>query len=407
VAAAIVFAIGAIAGRRAPRAVALLWLVVLMKPLLTLAGVSLLPMRPPASIVALQPRVETQAEVTKRVTRTGPVVTERHAAAQTRSPAGPIAAIWMAGAALVLARTIHDRLRLREIVAKTQAASPRVASAYARLAGHRAQPPRLRVSEALDGPAIGGIFRPVILIPAWMDAGADEAQLDWTLRHELRHATARDTFAIALRELSLIALWFHPLIWVAAQRWEAATELACDRDVVSSDAEAVDYADALYRTLLNVRQQRRLQLASGLFATRSKIGTRVAALVERPLAPKAGRPVLAVAAAIAIAVIAFGADLSARSGGHHRGNYEEVIDGRTTSLRYEGTMKFSRFSGRIESLDGFIEMRETREGRTRELRLDGTAHGITRTYRIDGRPLPPDDAFERVMTSELRRVMNR
>jgi beta-lactamase regulating signal transducer with metallopeptidase domain len=396
-AASIVFLIGAVAVRRAPRLVALLWLVVLVKPLLTLAGVSLVPVRLPASAP-----VRVTSDINSRVTGNGPA-SRAEEISRSRNPAAAVAAIWLAGVALALGRTVYDRLRLRRIVAQSRTASPRLLEAFAR-ARVGAQLPRLdvRVSDALDGPAIGGVFRPVILIPAWMDTGADDHQLDWALRHELRHATAHDTTAIALRELSLIAFWFHPLIWLAARRWESATELACDRDVVTSDAEAVDYADALYRTLLNVRLQPRLQLASGLFATRSKIGTRIAALVERPLAPKVGRPALALAAAIAVVVISLGADLSASDHKHHRGDYIEVVDGDTVAIRYEGEMDLG---ARVERLIGFIEMRETRDGVTRELRLDGDKDGIRRRYRIDGREAPPDDSFERVVTAQLRKLM--
>src|SRR6185295_3961419 len=100
-----------------------------------------------------------------------------------------------------------------------------------------------RVSAEVDGPAIARIVHPVILIPEWMERGGDDDQIRWTLRHELGHAAARDTIAIALREAALVLFWFHPLIWVASRAWESAAELACDREVIDSDREAVSYAD--------------------------------------------------------------------------------------------------------------------------------------------------------------------
>jgi beta-lactamase regulating signal transducer with metallopeptidase domain len=414
-AALVVLAFSALALRRAPRIVALLWLVVLAKPLVTLMAGAMLPVPLPRGVRVLPRHVAAQAEVTRVLTRHGPLDQE-HTETTTRNPNNTIAAIWLAGAALLLARSLVHRQRLRAIVTKTRAPSPRIAAAYARLAreGRRFRLPlatfdlpSLRVCDAIDGPAIAGVFRPVILIPAWMDERADEAQLDWTLRHELRHASARDTLAIALRELAVIALWFHPLVWLAAAKWEAATELACDRDVVASDVEAVDYADALYRTLLNVRQQRRLQLATGLFATRSKIGTRIAALVERPLAPRIGRAGTVAAAILAVAVLAVGCRLAGAPEGRHRGNIEEQTHERTILIRYDAVIDFD--GGRIGSISrrGFVTMSETAGGRFRVLRLDGTSHGVTRTYRIDGRAAPPDHSFERMMTAQLRQAISR
>jgi beta-lactamase regulating signal transducer with metallopeptidase domain len=399
VATAIVLLLSALALRRAPRLVALLWLVVLVKPLLTLAGVSLIPVR------LATPSLRRETEVTARETRVAPAAGSRAPASEaitTHDSWEPVSGIWLAGVAFLLFRTLNNRLRLRKLVAGSRPATPRILSSFRRVLGSR-RPPYLvvRMNDELDGPAIGGAFPPVILIPGWMDNRADDGQLDWALRHEMRHATAGDTLAIALRELALMVFWFHPLIWLAARRWEAAAELACDRDVVGTDTEAVDYAEALYRMLLNVRQHQQLQLTSGLFATRSKIGNRVAALVERPLAPKVGRPATTIAVAIAVVVIALGADLSAGNK-HHHGDYEEVVDGYKITLHYDGEMELG---DRVERLIGFIQMRETQNGVTRELRLDGDKDGIRRRYRIDGRDAPPDDAFERVVTTQLKRLM--
>jgi len=396
----IVLAVSAVALRRAPRAVALLWLVVLAKPLLTIAGGSFVRVPVPRELHA---PLAARAEATKVVTRRGGVAQTR-VATTTRQPANALALVWLAGALAAGARSLYHRQRLRRIVASSRVASPRIDAARAALGGFAVE---VRISDALDGPAIGGALRPVILIPAWMDARADDAQLAWTLRHELRHAGARDTLALALRELALIAMWFHPLIWLAAAKWEGATERACDRDVVSSDADAVDYADALYRTLLHVRQQRRLQLAAGLFATRSKIGTRIAALVERPLAPRAGRLGGAAACAIGAILIAVGCGLAAPPRLHHHGNVEEVFDDHSYAMQYDAVIGFD--GDRIDSIapGGFVEMRETRDGTTRTLRLDGTTNGISRAYAVDGHDAPPDPVFERAMTVQLRKSMNR
>jgi hypothetical protein len=183
-----------------------------------------------------------------------------------------------------------------------------------------------------------------------------------------------------LREASLIAFWFHPAVWLAAHRWEVAAELACDRDVVSNDDEAVDYADALYRTLLNVRQQKRLAFASGLFATRSKIGARIAALIERPLPPRSGRAAVVAAFIITAGVIAIGGGFAKT--GRHRGHIEEINDERSLVIDYH---------------DDIADFRETRRGTTRHLRINGGR----RTYDVNGQAAPVDPAFEARMRAQM------
>jgi beta-lactamase regulating signal transducer with metallopeptidase domain len=404
IAALVVAAIALIIARRAPRLVALLWLAVMIKPLITLAGGAIVHV-PLPNIIRPAHRKEVRVDVVAQMTPRG--VVEQQQQTNSRGPADVIVAIWLCGALAMFTRTIVNRLRLRAIVRATREPSPRLATAYAKL--WRTDTPvcqiekdRLRVSDALDGPAIAGSFRPVILIPSWMESQADDAQIDWTLRHELRHASAHDTLAIALRELALIAFWFHPAVWIAAHFWEGATELACDRDVVRDDADAVGYADALLRTLMHVRTQRRLQLAAGLFATRSKIGARISALVERPLAPRLGRAATACAIVIGLAVIGVGSTFAARGGrGHAHGDLEEVDDQRSFSLHYDGTITISPLS---ISNGGYISFRETAGGVKRELRLDGTKSGIKRTYRVNGRTAAVDESFEQHMLAEMARV---
>jgi beta-lactamase regulating signal transducer with metallopeptidase domain len=366
-AALIVLALGFMIGRRSPRIIALLWLVVMAKPLLTLGIGSLVQLPMP-----VRPATAVQIDVTQSVQLGG----NSHEELTSRSsgPYRAINAIWLTGAIIMLARTIHGRLRLRSIIRGSRAASPRVRRLYA------ANRPRLVISDVLEGAAIAGVLHPVIILPSWMEARADDGQLAWTLRHELRHAAARDTLGIALREASLIAFWFHPMVWLAAHRWEAAAELACDRDVVSSDDDAVDYADALYRTLLNVRQQNRLAFASGLFATRSKIGARIAALIEHPLPPRSGRVAVVAATIVAAAVIAVGGGFKNHS--RHRGHIEEINDERSLVINYH---------------DDVADFTETSNGTTRHLRINGGK----RTYDINGYAAPVDPAFEARMRSQM------
>lgn len=397
--AVVVLAMTALLRGRVPRLAALLWLVVLAKPLLTLTGVAAIRVPLPGSAPVVRAVTARDVTVTGTIRPHAQTVREQ----RTDRPA-LIAGVWALGAAIALGLALAERRKLRRLVAASRKPSQEIARLYEQLGGK----PRLVVSSTLDSPAIAGALRPVILLPEWMETRADATQLLWTLRHELRHAAARDTLGIALRDLSLVVFWFHPFVRLAAAKWEAATELACDRELVTNDAEAVDYADALYRTLLHVRTQKQVRLAPGLFATRSKIGTRIAALVERPLsARRAGRISLAAAMLFAIVAISAGGD-AAQRGRYGRGNLEEVQDGHTQSLRYEGAIEISAMSGVVTGIspNGFVFFREERDSTTRELSLEADGDGrIERFYRRNGKGAVEDDdarAFERRMTRWLK-----
>lgn len=406
-AAIVVLALTALLTRRAPRAAAVLWLAVLLKPLLTLAGVSIIPVRLPAIVAPVHAGTARNIELTE--IRRGTVASTSQRAIRDADPASWIVAIWIAGAGLALTRTFRDRLRLRSMIRGSHLPSAALALRYQTMTAAMHNVPLLRICDTLDGPAIAGLMRPVILLPSWMELRGDAAQLEWTLRHELRHAIARDTVGIAVREVAHVAFWFHPLIWIAGKKWEAATELACDRDVVASDAEAVDYAEALYTILVEVHQGPRVRLATGLFATRSKMGARIAALLETPHRRRGGKMFLVAAAMAGLAVVLTGS-APAASTHHHRGHLEEVDDNVSSTMEWDGAFDFAPLTSRIDRISdgGWAHFRETANGITRDLRLEGTASSIHRSWSVNGRTVAVDrdaESFERTMTARMLAAM--
>jgi len=81
-------------------------------------------------------------------------------------------------------------------------------------------------------PAVGGVLYPRILLPAGIDRLLNRQELNAVLLHEVAHAKRRDNLIRLLYELSLCALWFHPLIWLAGMRMALYRELSCDESVI-------------------------------------------------------------------------------------------------------------------------------------------------------------------------------
>ncbi len=122
------------------------------------------------------------------------------------------------------------------------------------------RPAALWITDEMESPALVGSIFSTIVIPGWLADDANEAKLDWALRHELMHFRLRDPWAALVRELSQMLFYFHPVAWWAGAKWKTATEKACDRAIVADEAAARDYAEQLYRILVGIHGRRQAAL---------------------------------------------------------------------------------------------------------------------------------------------------
>ena len=91
----------------------------------------------------------------------------------------------------------------------------------------------VRVSTAVDAPAVTGIIAPIVLVP--------RSSLEWTeerklavLLHELAHVAAHDLVVQLLVATACSLHWFNPLAWIAARRLRLERELAADETVLAT-----------------------------------------------------------------------------------------------------------------------------------------------------------------------------
>jgi beta-lactamase regulating signal transducer with metallopeptidase domain len=137
-----------------------------------------------------------------------------------------LGAVWLIGASAMLAR-LCARIAVEH-------RSDRVADENEGLPGRsfRAGGVAVRFGDARRGPAVNGILHSHISLPVGIDRLLSERELNSVLMHELTHARRHDNLIRLVYEITLCALWFHPLMWITGSRLALYRELSCDEAVI-------------------------------------------------------------------------------------------------------------------------------------------------------------------------------
>ena len=160
-----------------------------------------------------------------------PVLQENFApaAADSANPlqiiAGTAAAVWIAGAAVMIGYMILSSVLLRRKISRAASEDHGIA-----------------VSSQFESPFVYGLFRPVICLPP-----CDEAKKNMILLHERTHIARRDHILKPAAFIILSVYWFNPLVWLAYHLLCRDIEMACDEAVIQKMArnERSDYAQIL------------------------------------------------------------------------------------------------------------------------------------------------------------------
>jgi beta-lactamase regulating signal transducer with metallopeptidase domain len=105
---------------------------------------------------------------------------------------------------------------------------------------------------ATEGPAVIGLWRPMVVVPADFTTRYALQEQQLILAHEAVHVRRRDPLMNALCALLQCALWFHPLVHLAARRFRLDQELACDAAVMQAHpALKRSYGEAMLKTQMS------------------------------------------------------------------------------------------------------------------------------------------------------------
>ena len=198
---------------------------------------------------------------------------ERTALAETatRSPISHIATsgwlllAWMTGVVFLLGRLIIAQFRLASLVRRSRAIDPAVFAIDLEQLCRTIGVGKVRMfeSDTIDSPAVCGIIRPKIVVPAGVLESLSVKQREWILLHELGHVRRRDLLVNCFQRLIAIVHFPNPAMWVANSQINRLREYACD-DLAStlSEASEVDSSEAFLSVVKHASSRRRQPLYS-------------------------------------------------------------------------------------------------------------------------------------------------
>lgn len=216
------------------------------------------------------------------------------------SPLTVASAVWLLGAAGMLAVQMASYLRWRHAVKRWEQPAPGWVEPVVRAAAVEAglsDLPRVRQSPLVASPMMAGLVSPTLLLPVTLPPREELALI---LAHEMAHCRRRDIQRKLVILLARAVHWFNPLVhWMAGQA-QREIELACDETVAAS--RPPQWRQAYCQALLHAIDAagRPAPVLSTRFALEKQEIMRRFARVMRPVKGKKGAAVFGLMALLAL-----------------------------------------------------------------------------------------------------------
>lgn len=221
----------------------------------------------PVGVVASQPVTVAAPSTPRGVTTHAAVAASSEAPGHVAAPSRAGLALHAFVTATLLASWLLARRRVMRTLARALPAGERVASLAPDALEH-----------ATAGPAVFGLLRPRIVMPAPLVGTLDDDALASVVRHEQAHVARRDAWRLALLQIATFLAWPLAPAWIAAWRVRGLIEQACDERALRG--AGAQQRRALGRALVTVAQFQplRARLALGMLPFGGGLASRLRAL---------------------------------------------------------------------------------------------------------------------------------
>lgn len=213
-----------------------------------------------------------------------------------RVPAWPalrwLIALWLIGVTIALLRVAVASIRVHRAVRRARREHPHDAGLHAAVDEARRTlgiKRRVHVVECsmVKAPAIHGLFRPTLLLPARFSQSFDRQEVRHVVLHELWHLRRFDVAVNWLLSFVQALHWFNPFVWFATSRIAEERELACDELALSclEEEERHRYGRTMLKLLEQFRAVAPVPALVGILYSRNKMRRRlkmIASFRSRP-----------------------------------------------------------------------------------------------------------------------------
>lgn len=138
--------------------------------------------------------------------------------------------------------------------------------------------------DSVGSPMVVGLMRSCILIPRRLADDLPRPVLYDILNHEIAHVRRRDLWIGVAQQVCTALFWWSPALRLICSRLDLAREMACDEQAVQRAGHGKKYASSLLATIDQLAgHERKLVLASGIFASTKEISQRIEGVLDMDL----------------------------------------------------------------------------------------------------------------------------
>lgn len=230
------------------------------------------------------------------------------------------------------------------------------------------------------GPAVVGLLRPRIVVPAWL-AAAPPLRQALVIAHEKSHIEAHDPQLLSAALALLVLMPWNLPLWWQLRRLRHAIEVDCDARVLRAGHALQDYGAALID--VGQRQSGLFGAVAAMAQSRSLLEQRIRIMVQAPA--RRGKALAATLAGMALCMVAVAAQVAPPPVDAGPVERHQIAMPASRLVDYEGTYQ----------IDEFMLMTVTREGRRLWTQINGQP-------RIEQYPERQDGFFSRDIDAQIR-----